>query len=77
MGDDGAADRSFASAIELLRQLRLPERLRECAIEYADLLQRQGRLEDSIVYWRIAAGADAQSMTRPSEQPASAAGSSA
>lgn len=56
-GDEESADRSFTAAIELLRRLGLTERLRECAIEYADLLHRQGRLEESIACWRIAAGA--------------------
>lgn len=74
-GDGDAADQAFATAVELLRQLRLTDPLRECAVEYADLLHRQGRLEESIVYWRIAAAAG--STARPgfvsSEAPASAA----
>jgi tetratricopeptide (TPR) repeat protein/DNA-binding XRE family transcriptional regulator len=57
LGDMDEARRSFAGAIELLQQLQLTDRLRECAIEYAELLNRQGRLEESIAYWRIAASA--------------------
>ena len=57
LGDEESAQRSFAATVELLEQLHLPERLRESAAEYADLLHRQGRLEESIAYWRIAAGA--------------------
>lgn len=61
LGDEEGSDRSFADAIGLLQQLSLPERLRDCAQEYAELLYRRGRLEESIAYWRIAvaAGADA------------------
>lgn len=76
-GDDRAADRSFTRAIDLLRQLGLTERLRECAVEYADLLHRQGRLEDSIVYWRIAAGASTRSTRVSPDERVSALGSSA
>ena len=57
LGDEAAADASFAAAVDLLQQLQLPERLRECAADYADLLHRRGLLEDSIAYWRIAAAA--------------------
>jgi tetratricopeptide (TPR) repeat protein/DNA-binding XRE family transcriptional regulator len=57
LGDMEAARRSFTEALESLSQLELPDRLRQCAIEYAELLQRQGRLEESITYWRIAARA--------------------
>jgi tetratricopeptide (TPR) repeat protein len=74
MGDDDAADGSYTTAIELLRQLELPDRLRECATEYADLLHRQGRLEESIAHWRIAAGATA--IASPEER-ATATGSGA
>jgi tetratricopeptide (TPR) repeat protein/DNA-binding XRE family transcriptional regulator len=77
MGDTAAADRAFATAIELLSGLPLPERLRECAVEYADLLHRQGRLEDSIVYWRIAAGAGTPPMAEPDQRRTRATGTGA
>lgn len=57
LGDIEEARRSFAAAIERLQKAQLFDRLRECAIEYAELLQRQGRLEESIACWRIAANA--------------------
>jgi len=57
LGDEESAHEFFAATVELLQHLRLPERLRECSAEYADLLHRQGRLEESIGYWRIAAAA--------------------
>jgi tetratricopeptide (TPR) repeat protein len=78
VGDEESADRAFAAAVEVLRQLDLADRLRECAVEYADLLHRRGRLEESIVYWRIAAGAAASSpAVVSSEAPPAAAGSGA
>jgi len=60
LGDEDSADTWFTGAMDLLSQIDLPERLRACATEYAELLYRQGRLEESITCWRIAAGADAR-----------------
>jgi len=57
LGDEETADRSYEAAIELLQRLELLERLRECAMEYAEHLHDRGRLEESIRYWRIAAAA--------------------
>jgi len=57
LGDQDAAHRYFNSAIELLGELQLRERLRSCASEYAELLCTRGRLQESIAYWRIAAAA--------------------
>lgn len=58
LDDEEAAHGWFTSAIELLAHLDLPERLRACSTEYAELLCRRGRVEESIPYWRIAAGGD-------------------
>jgi tetratricopeptide (TPR) repeat protein len=66
LGDEEAAHGSFTSAIELLEQLDLRERLRTCAIEYAEVLCGRGQLEASIAYWRIAAAAG-----EPARPPAS------
>ncbi|HEY7199391.1 MAG TPA: helix-turn-helix transcriptional regulator [Candidatus Dormibacteraeota bacterium] len=80
LGDEAAADRSFRAAIELLKRLDLTERLRQCAAEYADLLHRQGRLEESIACWRIAAGAAgtvAPTVTRTNGRVASRGATSA
>jgi tetratricopeptide (TPR) repeat protein/DNA-binding XRE family transcriptional regulator len=60
LGQDDAADEWFSSAIELLDRLELTERLRLCATEYAELLYRRGRVNESVSYWRIAAGAAAR-----------------
>ncbi|HYW27547.1 MAG TPA: helix-turn-helix transcriptional regulator [Terriglobales bacterium] len=57
LGYEDAADEWFRSAIELLSQLDLVERLRSCAAEYAELLYRRRRLDESVTYWRVAAGA--------------------
>ena len=56
-GDDDAADRAFTRAIDLFTQLDMPERLRDCLMEYAEALQHRGLLQESIVYWRQAAEA--------------------
>ena len=55
--DEEAAHGWFTGAIELFTELDLPERLRACATEYAELLCSRARVEESIPYWRIAAGA--------------------
>jgi len=57
LGRDDAADRWFRSAIELLDRLELTERLRVCATEYAELLYRMDRTDESVRFWRVAAGA--------------------
>jgi len=57
LDDEEAAHEYFTTAIDLLEQLDVPERLRACATEYAELLYARGRLVESIAYWRIAAGA--------------------
>jgi tetratricopeptide (TPR) repeat protein len=56
LDQEDAADEWFTSAIDLLGRLDLTERLRLCAAEYAELLYRRGRLDESISYWRLAAG---------------------
>jgi tetratricopeptide (TPR) repeat protein len=57
LADEEAAHGYFTTAIDLLEQLDVPERLRACAAEYAELLYARGRLVESIAYWRIAVGA--------------------
>ncbi len=65
LDEEEAAHGWFTSAIELLTQLDLPERLRACSTEYAELLCRRGRVEESIAYWRIAALADGPATAEP------------
>jgi tetratricopeptide (TPR) repeat protein len=67
LGDEESAHRYFSSAIDLLEQLELRERLRACATEYAELLYARGRLDESIAYWRIAAAAGEPQIVRPRE----------
>jgi tetratricopeptide (TPR) repeat protein len=69
LDDEDAAHQYFTTAIELLEQLDLPERLRACATEYAELLYSRGQLEESIAYWRIAAAANEPSIvSSPTEK---------
>ncbi len=65
LDEEDAAHGWFTSAIELLTQLDLPERLRACSTEYAELLCRRGRVDESIAYWRIAARADEHATGAP------------
>jgi len=68
LDDEESAHTYFTTAIDLLEQLDVPERLRACATEYAELLYARGRLVESIAYWRIAAGAGEPPMpTAPTE----------
>jgi tetratricopeptide (TPR) repeat protein len=68
LDDEESAHTYFTTAIDLLEQLDVPERLRACATEYAELLYARGRLVESIAYWRIAAGAGEPSIpTAPTE----------
>jgi tetratricopeptide (TPR) repeat protein/DNA-binding XRE family transcriptional regulator len=75
LGEDDAADEWYRTAIELLVRLDLTERLRICAAEYAELLYRFGRSDESISYWRLAAGAARRSTERVAigEMPTSGA----
>jgi tetratricopeptide (TPR) repeat protein len=66
-GDLQAAGLAFTMAIGIFEQLSMPERLRDCHIEYAEALQGLGRLEESIVHWRAAAEAGRQSTASAAE----------
>jgi tetratricopeptide (TPR) repeat protein len=59
--DERSADLAFAEAIAIFEHLNMPERVRDCHIEYAEALQARGQLEQSIVHWRAAAEAGRQS----------------
>jgi tetratricopeptide (TPR) repeat protein len=77
LGEEDAADGWFTSAIELLARLDLAEPLRVCATEYAELLYRRGRAEESIRYWRVAAGAARRPVRRVAVDGAALRGVSA
>ena len=55
LGDIRAADHHFARAIEILDELEMPERLRDCHMEYAQILDERGDLFASARHWRLAA----------------------
>jgi tetratricopeptide (TPR) repeat protein len=69
-GDHDAADQMFTEAIELFARLEMPERLRECLMEYAEALQQRGLLQESIGYWRQAAEAGRQTAVSSAESAA-------
>lgn len=69
-GDHAAADREFPRAIDALRQLEMPERLRDCLMEYAEALQQRGLLQESIEYWRRAAEAGRETAASSAESAA-------
>ena len=51
----GAADDHFAHAIEILQELEMPERLRDCHMEYAQILGERGDIYASARHWRAVA----------------------
>jgi tetratricopeptide (TPR) repeat protein len=55
LGDSRAADDHFAHAIEILDELEMPERLRDCHMEYAQILDDRGDVHASARHWRAAA----------------------
>lgn len=55
LGDGRAADDHFAQAIEILAELEMPDRLRDCHMEYAQVLDERGDLRAAARHWRAAA----------------------
>jgi tetratricopeptide (TPR) repeat protein len=55
LGDIREADHHFARAIEIIDELEMPERLRDCHIEYAQILDDRGDIYASARHWRLAA----------------------
>jgi tetratricopeptide (TPR) repeat protein len=55
LGDSRAADDHFAQAIEILNALEMPARLRDCHMEYAQLLDERGDIRTAAHHWRLAA----------------------
>jgi len=54
-GDLQGSDRHHADAISLLRELRMPDRLRDAHMEYARQLKARGELERAATHWEEAA----------------------
>jgi tetratricopeptide (TPR) repeat protein len=54
-GSHGTADISFQAAIDLLSRLKMPDRLRDCHIKYAEILEARGSLQAALKHWKAAA----------------------
>jgi tetratricopeptide (TPR) repeat protein len=50
-----AADQHFEAAIEILSELEVPNRLRDCHMDYANLLEARGELNAAARHWKLAA----------------------
>jgi tetratricopeptide (TPR) repeat protein len=50
-----AADQHFEAAIEILSELEMPNRLRDCHMEYATMLETRGELSSAARHWKLAA----------------------
>ncbi|HEY8862970.1 MAG TPA: tetratricopeptide repeat protein [Candidatus Dormibacteraeota bacterium] len=50
-----AADHHFEAALEILGELEMPNRLRDCHMEYAQLLEARGDLSAAARHWKLAA----------------------
>jgi tetratricopeptide (TPR) repeat protein len=50
-----AADQHFAAAIGILSELEMPNRLRDCHMEYANVLEARGNLNAAARHWKLAA----------------------
>jgi len=54
-GDPRAADDKFEHAIALLEKLEMPDRLRDCHMEYAELLYARNDISSAAMHWKAAA----------------------
>jgi tetratricopeptide (TPR) repeat protein len=55
LGDVPAADAHFHHAIEELGELVMPDRLRDCHMDYAQVLEDRGDLSGATRHWKLAA----------------------
>jgi tetratricopeptide (TPR) repeat protein len=55
LGGTHAADQHFGTAIEILGELDMPNRLRDCHMEYAQLLDERGDVTAAARHWKLAA----------------------
>jgi len=70
IGDRGSADDHFLKAIRLLDGLDMPNRLRDCHLTYAQVLEDRGDLRAAIQHLRLAAEiAKAAALGIPSVRP--------
>ena len=54
-GERSAGDDEFTSAFELLEQLEMPDRLRDCHMRYAELLAARDDVRSAAFHWKRAA----------------------
>jgi tetratricopeptide (TPR) repeat protein len=54
-GDLRAADDHFDQAIQILTELEMPDRLRDCHMDYAQVLDDRGDVRAAARHWRLAA----------------------
>ena len=69
-GDVPATDRAYVEALDAWRAVGLVERRRRCHIEYARLLDEQGRLADAKEQWMAAALAAEEAITHLAQEKA-------
>jgi tetratricopeptide (TPR) repeat protein len=50
-----AADEHFEAAIEILSELEMPNRLRDCHMDFANVLESRGKLSAAARHWKLAA----------------------
>jgi tetratricopeptide (TPR) repeat protein len=55
LGNPVAADDQFLRAIDLLAELDMPDRLRDCHMEYAQVLDDRGDVHAAARHWKLAA----------------------
>ena len=55
LGDTNEANDRFLQAINILGELQMPDRLRDCHMEYAQILDERGDVIAAARHWRLAA----------------------
>ena len=55
LGDTQAADDRFHEALHLLSEIEMPDRLRDCHMEYAQVLEDRGDVAGAARHWKLAA----------------------
>jgi tetratricopeptide (TPR) repeat protein len=55
LGNTREADDHFLSAIRVLEEIEMPDRLRDCHMAYAQVLDERGDIASAARHWRLAA----------------------
>jgi len=69
MGQRGAADREFATAIAILRQAGLADQLVTCLAKYSQLLEQRGDTEGALEQLKLAINATRSDLEQPAQVP--------